>query len=123
MPVVHDADPKPLTQIAREAHALADNARAGRLALQDLSGGTFTISNLGPYGVDHFTAVINPPQAAILAVGGAQTQPGIRDGELAVGTTMALTLSIDHRVLDGATAAAFLADLKTILEHPLGIVL
>ncbi|WP_405745177.1 dihydrolipoamide acetyltransferase family protein [Streptomyces canus] len=122
VPVVHDADRKTLTQIAREAHALADNARAGRLALQDLSGGTFTVSNLGPYGVDHFTAVINPPQAAILAVGAAQTQPVIRDGELAVGTTMALTLSIDHRVLDGATAAAFLADLKTLLEHPLGIV-
>ncbi|WP_329537383.1 2-oxo acid dehydrogenase subunit E2 (plasmid) [Streptomyces sp. NBC_01450] len=123
VPVVHDADRKTLTQIAREAHALADNAHAGRLALEDLSGGTFTISNLGTYGVDHFTAVINPPQAAILAVGAAQTQPVIRDGELAVGTTMALTLSIDHRVLDGATAAAFLADLKTLLEHPLGIVL
>jgi pyruvate dehydrogenase E2 component (dihydrolipoamide acetyltransferase) len=123
VPVVHDADRKTLTQIAREAHALAGNARAGRLALQDLSGGTFTISNLGTYGVDHFTAVINPPQAAILAVGAAQTQPVIRDGELAVGTTMALTLSIDHRVLDGATAAAFLADLKELLEHPLGIVL
>ncbi|GAA0649716.1 pyruvate dehydrogenase complex dihydrolipoamide acetyltransferase [Streptomyces thermocarboxydovorans] len=123
VPVVHDADRKTLTQIAREAHALADNARAGRLALQDLSGGTFTISNLGTYGVDHFTAVINPPQAAILAVGAAQPQPVIRNGELAVGTTMALTLSIDHRVLDGATAAAFLADLKTLLEHPLGIVL
>ncbi|WP_371648858.1 dihydrolipoamide acetyltransferase family protein [Streptomyces mirabilis] len=123
VPVVHDADRKTLTQVAREAHALADNARAGRLALEDLSGGTFTISNLGTYGVDHFTAVINPPQAAILAVGAAQTQPVIRDGELAVGTTMALTLSIDHRVLDGATAAAFLADLKTLLEHPLGIVL
>ncbi|MEH0547910.1 2-oxo acid dehydrogenase subunit E2 [Streptomyces sp. B21-105] len=123
VPVVHDADRKTLTQIAREAHALADNARAGRLALQDLSGGTFTISNLGPYGVDHVAAVINPPEAAILAVGAAQTQPVIRDGELAVGTTMALTLSIDHGVLDGATAAAFLAGLKTLLEHPLGIVL
>jgi pyruvate dehydrogenase E2 component (dihydrolipoamide acetyltransferase) len=123
VPVVHDAERKTLTQIAREAHALADNARAGRLTLEDLSGGTFTISNLGTYGVDHFTAVINPPQAAILAVGAAQSQPVIRDGELAVGTTMALTLSIDHRVLDGATAAAFLADLKTLLEHPLGIVL
>ncbi|MER0484673.1 dihydrolipoamide acetyltransferase family protein [Streptomyces sp. Edi2] len=122
VPVVHDADRKTLTQIAREAHALADNARAGHLALQDLSGGTFTISNLGAYGVDHFTAVINPPQAAILAVGAAQTQPVIRDGELAIGTSMALTLSIDHRVLDGAIAATFLADLKTLLEHPLGIV-
>lgn len=75
------------------------------------------------HGVDHFTAVINPPQAAILAVGAAQPQPVVRDGELAVGTTMALTLSIDHRVLDGATAAVLLADLKNLLEHPPSIVL
>lgn len=91
--------------------------------MEDISGGTFTISNLGTYGVEHFTAVINPPQAAILAVGAAQSQPVIRDGELSVGTTMALTLSIDHRVLDGASAAAFLADLQERLEYPLGIVL
>lgn len=123
VPVVHDADIKTLTTIAREAHDLADRARAGRLSLEELSGGTFTISNLGTYGVDHFTAVINPPQAAILAVGTAHPQPVVRDGELAVGTTMALTLAIDHRVLDGATGATFLAGLKSLLEHPLDIVL
>ncbi len=122
VPVIHDADHKTLTDIAREARALAEKARSGRLTLDDLTGGTFTISNLGPYGIDHFTAVINPPQAAILAVGAAHPQPVVRDGELAAGTVMALTLSIDHRVLDGATGAVFLADLKELLEQPLRIV-
>lgn len=122
VPVIHDADRKTLTGIAREARALADRARSGRLTLDELTGGTFTISNLGPYGIDHFTAVINPPQAAILAVGAAHPEPVVRDGELAPGTVMALTLSIDHRVLDGATGAAFLADLKALLEQPLRIV-
>ncbi|GIH71793.1 dihydrolipoamide acetyltransferase family protein [Sphaerimonospora thailandensis] len=122
VPVVHDADVRTLTEIAREAHALADKARAGRLTLDELGGGTFTVSNLGPFGIDHFTAVINPPQAAILAVGAAQPQPVVRDGELAVGTMMALTLSIDHRVLDGATGAAFLTGLKELLQQPLRMV-
>ncbi|MFH9867309.1 dihydrolipoamide acetyltransferase family protein [Streptomyces lydicus] len=122
VPVIHDADHKTLTDIAREARALAEKARSGHLNLDDLTGGTFTISNLGPYGIDHFTAVINPPQAAILAVGATHPQPVVRDGELAAGTVMALTLSIDHRVLDGATGAVFLADLKELLEQPLRIV-
>lgn len=122
VPVIHDADRKTLTDIAREARTLADKARSGRLTLDELTGGTFTISNLGMYGVDHFTAVINPPQAAILAAGAAHPEPVVRNGELAVGTVMALTLSIDHRVLDGATGAVFLADLKALLEQPLRIV-
>jgi len=104
------------------ARRLAAAGRAGRLAPADLSGGTFTVSNLGMFGVTHFTAVINPPQAAILAVGAAKPQPVVRDGEVRPGVTMALTLSIDHRVLDGATGAAFLADLKTLLEQPIRIV-
>ena len=123
VPVVHDADRETLTEIATEAHALADRARAGRLSVEEMTGGTFTISNLGAYGIDHFTAVINPPQAAILAVGAAKQQPVVRDGQVAVGTVMALTLSIDHRVVDGATGAVFLADLKSLLEQPLRIVL
>ena len=123
VPVVHDADRKSLPDIATEAHTLAERARAGRLSLDDIGGGTFTISNLGMYGVDHFTAVINPPQASILAVGAVQDEPVVRDGALAVGQTMKLTLSIDHRVLDGATAAKFLADLRQVLEHPLTILL
>lgn len=121
VPVIHDADRLTLTQIARQAHGLADKARAGRLTLDELSGGTFTISNLGPYGIDHFTAVINPPQAAILALGAAHPEPVVRDGQVTAGTVMALTLSVDHRVLDGATGAVFLADLKSLLEQPLRI--
>lgn len=122
VPVIHDADRKTLTEVAAEAHDLAARARSGKLSLDELAGGTFTLSNLGPYGIDHFTAVINPPQAAILSVGAAKPQPVVRDGEVRPGVTMALTLSIDHRVLDGATGAAFLADLRSLLEQPLRIV-
>ncbi|MDI3315198.1 MAG: dihydrolipoamide acetyltransferase family protein [Mycobacterium sp.] len=118
VPVLHDADRKTLSQLSREAHTLAERARNGRLSLEEISGATFTISNLGMYGVDQFTAVINPPQAAILAVGAATQSPIVRDGRLTVGTTMALTLAIDHRVLDGAAGAQFLADLATLLQHP-----
>ncbi|HEU5428987.1 MAG TPA: 2-oxo acid dehydrogenase subunit E2, partial [Actinocrinis sp.] len=96
---------------------------AGRLSLDEITGGTFTISNLGMYGVDRFTAVINPPDAAILAVGAARPTPVARDGQVAVATTMTLTLGIDHRVLDGATAAVFLGELTALLEHPARIVL
>jgi len=123
VPVVHDADAKTLRQVAAEARALAERARAGTLTLDDVSGGTFTISNLGMYGIDDFTAVINPPQAAILSVGAVAPTPVVRDGALAIGTTMKVTLTVDHRALDGAGAAAFLADLRRVLEHPLGLVL
>ncbi len=122
VPVIRDADRKSLTEIAVEAHALVGRARAGKLTPDELAGGTFTISNLGMYGVDHFTAVINPPEAAILAVGAVQEEAVVRDGQLTAATRMKLTLSIDHRVLDGATAAAFLRDLVHLLEHPLRIV-
>ncbi|WP_431965836.1 dihydrolipoamide acetyltransferase family protein [Actinacidiphila sp. bgisy160] len=122
VPVIHDADRKTLTEISGEARTLAGKARAGNLTLDDLQGGTFTISNLGSYGIDHFTAVVNPPQAAILAVGAAHPEPVVREGELAAGTVMALTLSIDHRALDGATGAVFLTDLRTLLEQPMRIV-
>ena len=121
VPVIRDADRKGVRAIASEAHALSDRARAGKLTPEEFSGGTFTISNLGMYGVDHFTAVINPPEAAILAVGAARDEPVVRDGELVAGTTMKLTLTIDHRVLDGAAAAAFLRDLVGLLEQPLRI--
>ena len=123
VPVVHDADRKTLTEISGEAHELAERARAGRLSLDEITGGTFTISNLGMYGVDRFTAVINPPDAAILAVGAARPSAVARDGQVAVATTMTLTLGIDHRVLDGATAARFLGELTALLEHPARIVL
>ncbi|HEY7009542.1 MAG TPA: dihydrolipoamide acetyltransferase family protein [Jatrophihabitantaceae bacterium] len=122
VPVIRDADRKSLTEIATEAHALTERARAGKLTPDEFTGGTFTISNLGMYGIDHFTAVINPPEAAILAVGAARQEAVVRDGELVAATTMKLTLSIDHRVLDGATAAAFQRDLVDLLEHPLRII-
>jgi pyruvate dehydrogenase E2 component (dihydrolipoamide acetyltransferase) len=122
VPVVRDADRKALSEIATEARALAERARAGRLSPDEFTGGTFTISNLGMYGIDHFTAIINPPEAAILAVGAATEEPVLRDGQLASRTTMKLTLSVDHRVLDGASGATFLRDLKDTLETPLRIV-
>ena len=87
-----------------------------------MTGSTFTISNLGMYGIVHFTAVINPPEAAVLAVGAVRQEAVVRDGQLTAATTLKLTLSIDHRVLDGATAAAFLQDLVNLLEHPLRII-
>jgi pyruvate dehydrogenase E2 component (dihydrolipoamide acetyltransferase) len=123
VPVIRDADTKALTQVAREARELIGRAREGRLAAAELTGGTFTVSNLGMYGIDQFTAVINPPEAAILAVGAAVAEPvATEDGALEVHRRMRLTLSIDHRALDGATGAGFLAQLRSVLEHPLQIV-
>ncbi|MEO7005928.1 MAG: dihydrolipoamide acetyltransferase family protein [Terrimesophilobacter sp.] len=123
VPVVQDADRKSLGEIAKTTVALAEKARAGKLKLDEMSGGTFTISNLGMFGIDEFTAVINPPEAAILAVGAAAPVPEVRDGQLVEVPKMKITMTVDHRVLDGATAAAFLRDLKGILEAPLTIVL
>jgi pyruvate dehydrogenase E2 component (dihydrolipoamide acetyltransferase) len=123
VPVIRDADRKTLTEIAREAQDLTTRARARRLTPDELSGGTFTISNLGMYGIRQFTAVINPPQAAILAVGEAARQPVVRGEQVSIATTMTLTLSIDHRALDGATAAGFLTELKKLIEEPLCILL
>jgi pyruvate dehydrogenase E2 component (dihydrolipoamide acetyltransferase) len=122
VPVVRDADQKSLTQVAREAGELIGRARTGKLAGDDVGGGTFTVSNLGMFGIEQFTAVINPPEAAILAVGAALAEPVATDDGVEVRRRMRLTLSIDHRALDGATGAAFLQQLKTTLEHPLQIV-
>ena len=123
VPVVRDADQKSLTQVAREAGELVGRARAGRLGGDDMGGGTFTVSNLGMLGVEQFTAVINPPEAAILAVGAAILEPVVTaDGEVEVRQVLRLTLSIDHRAVDGATGARFLAQLKDVLEQPLRIV-
>src|SRR5829696_6672978 len=122
VPVVRDADQKALTQVAREAGELIARARAGKLAGDDVGGGTFTVSNLGMFGIEQFTAVINPPEAAILAVGAALPEPVATDEGVEVRRRMRLTLSIDHRALDGATGAGFLRQLKTALEHPLRIV-
>lgn len=123
VPVIRDADRKTLSEIAARARELAERARAGKLTPEEFTGGTFTISNLGMFGIDSFTAVINPPEAAILAVGAAAEEPVIRDGQLASRMTIKLTLTSDHRVLDGATAAAFLSDLRDNLQEPLRTVI
>jgi len=121
VPVVRDTDQKSVSQISKDAKALIERARIGKLRPEDYTGGTFTISNLGMFGIDQFTAVINPPEAAILAVGTTNEEPVVRDGQLATRQRMKLTLSIDHRALDGATGAQFLAALKATLEEPLRI--
>ncbi|HEX6972540.1 MAG TPA: dihydrolipoamide acetyltransferase family protein, partial [Limnochordia bacterium] len=117
-PVVRDCGAKPLKQIAAEAAALIERARAGRLLPEQYRGGTFTVSNLGMMGVEAFSAIINPPQAAILAVGAAQPEVVARDKEITIETRMRLTLSADHRVADGAVAARFLQALRAALEDP-----
>jgi pyruvate dehydrogenase E2 component (dihydrolipoamide acetyltransferase) len=123
VPVVRDADQKSLTQVAREAGELVERARTGRLGADEMGGGTFTVSNLGMLGVEQFSAVINPPEAAILAVGAAGPEPLVTgDGQVEIRQVLRLTLSIDHRAVDGATGAAFLTQLKDVLEQPLRIV-
>jgi pyruvate dehydrogenase E2 component (dihydrolipoamide acetyltransferase) len=122
VPVVRDADRKSVSQIGAETRELAGRAREQRLSLQEMSGGTFTVSNLGMFGVDAFTAVINPPEAAILAVGATRKDVVFRDGEVVPRDRLTLTLSIDHRACDGATGAAFLGQLTDLLENPLRIV-
>ncbi|MFA1538692.1 dihydrolipoamide acetyltransferase family protein [Actinomadura monticuli] len=122
VPVVKDADRKSVSEIGREARELAGRARDGKLSLDEMSGGTFSVSNLGMFGVDSFSAVINPPEAAILAVGAIRDEPVVRDGEVVPGKRMAVTLSVDHRATDGATAAKFLDHLANLLQNPLLIV-
>jgi pyruvate dehydrogenase E2 component (dihydrolipoamide acetyltransferase) len=121
VPVIKDADVKSLSQISAEAKELAGKARAGKLKPEEFSGGTFTISNLGMFGIDSFTAVLNPPEAAILAVGSTVDEPVVVDGEVTVRARSRLTLTVDHRVLDGAMGAAFLRDLTDLLASPLRI--
>jgi pyruvate dehydrogenase E2 component (dihydrolipoamide acetyltransferase) len=117
-PVIRDAHLKSLFAISSEAKALGKRARDRKLAPDEFTGGTFCVSNLGMMGVDRFSAIINPPNAAILAVGAAVQRPVVRDGAVAVGQRMSLTLSSDHRVVDGAVGAAFLGALKGLLEAP-----
>jgi len=116
VPVLRDADAKEFVVISRERAALQEGARAGKLPVDALVGAVFTISNLGQQGVDRFTAIVNPPEAAILAVGRIRDLVVARDGAVVVAPVVTLTLSVDHRVVDGAQAAAFLADLASRLE-------
>jgi pyruvate dehydrogenase E2 component (dihydrolipoyllysine-residue acetyltransferase) len=123
VPVIHNADTRGVLDIARESHRLAEAARAGKLRADDFSGGTFTVSNLGMYDVESFTAVINPPESAILAVGSITPTPVVVDGQVVVRDRMKVTLSSDHRAIDGATAARFLQEVKRLLEEPFGLLL
>jgi pyruvate dehydrogenase E2 component (dihydrolipoamide acetyltransferase) len=123
VPVVFDADTKALGEIARETRALSGRVRDGSITPPELSGGTFTVSNLGMYGISNFTAVINPPQAAILAVGALVERPVVRDGAVVPGHVMPVTLACDHRILYGAEAAGVLGRLRTLLEHPAALAL
>ena len=118
MPVVRDCTRLAAAEIEREAARLADKARSGRLASGEMSGGSFSVSNLGMYGVDEFDALIMPGQVAILAAGAVAERPVVRNGQVCAAPTMRVTLSSDHRVVDGAYAARFLAELRRILEHP-----
>jgi pyruvate dehydrogenase E2 component (dihydrolipoamide acetyltransferase) len=115
-PVVRDAASKSAAQISAEVADLAERARGNRLTREEITGGTFTVSNLGMFGVDRFDAIINPPQVAILAVGAAADRVVARDGQPAVRRMVTLTLSCDHRVVDGAMGAKFLATLRGLLE-------
>ena len=122
-PIVKAADQKGLAQIAAETRDLAERARAGKLKLDEFQGGTFSISNLGMYGVREFAAVINPPQGCILAVGAGEPRPIVQGGQLAVATVMTCTLSCDHRAVDGAVGAQLLAAFKKLIEDPLTMLL
>jgi pyruvate dehydrogenase E2 component (dihydrolipoamide acetyltransferase) len=117
--VVADADRKPLAQIAREAKDIVNRAKNGKARPEEMQGSTFTVSNLGMFDVDEFVAIINPPEAAILAVGSVRDVPVVKNGQVVPGKTMKVTISADHRVTDGAEAAKFLQEVKKNLEEPL----
>ncbi|HEU4599113.1 MAG TPA: 2-oxo acid dehydrogenase subunit E2 [Solirubrobacterales bacterium] len=123
VPTVFDADRKGLRQIAADTRAVAAKVRAGTVTPPELSGGTFTVSNLGMFGIEEFGAVINQPQAGILAVGAIREAPAVRDGELVPAQLMKVTLSCDHRILYGAEGAEFLARVKQLLEEPVSLAL
>lgn len=120
-PVVRDADKKGVLTIAHEIRELAGRARSKKLKPEEMKDGTFSISNLGMFGIDNFSAVINPPEGAILAVGQVREEPVAKEGRLTVGKKLAMTLSCDHRVIDGAIGAAFLAELRALIEHPMRV--
>jgi pyruvate dehydrogenase E2 component (dihydrolipoamide acetyltransferase) len=120
-PVVRNADAKNLRQISAEMKALAARARESRLRPDEYRGGGFTVSNLGMHGIREFSAIINPPQACILAVGASEQRAVVRDGALAVATMMTCTLSVDHRAVDGALGAEFLAAFRKLIESPIAL--
>src|SRR5699024_1196519 len=118
VPVLRDVDQKGLAKLTKEAKSFAEQARNGTLPPDDMQGSTFTISNLGMYAIEGFTPIINQPNAAILGVGTIIEKPVVVNGEVAVRSMMTLSLSFDHRIVDGAPAAQFLSDVKDVLEQP-----
>ena len=119
VPVVKYADMKSLSQIKSEVQVMAGKAKERKLQPDEMQGNTFTISNLGMFGIEEFTAIINPPDACIMAVGGIIQKPVVKDGQIVVGNRMKVTLSCDHRVVDGASGAQFLQTFKGIIEDPI----
>jgi pyruvate dehydrogenase E2 component (dihydrolipoamide acetyltransferase) len=122
-PIVRKADQKGLVAISSEMKDLAARAKSGKLKPEEFQGGGFSISNMGMYGVRDFAAIINPPQAGILAVSAGEQRPVVKDGALAIATVMTCTLSVDHRIVDGALAAEWIAEFKRIVENPLSLML
>jgi pyruvate dehydrogenase E2 component (dihydrolipoamide acetyltransferase) len=118
VPVIRDADRRSIQEIAAARADIVSRARDGKLQRSDLDDGTFTISNLGPFGIEQFIAVLNPPQAAILAVGSTEEKPVVRHGQVEVRPVMTMTITCDHRAIDGADGAAFLRTVKELLEEP-----
>jgi pyruvate dehydrogenase E2 component (dihydrolipoamide acetyltransferase) len=120
-PVLHGVDAMTVSALAARTRDVADRAKSGRLRQDELEGGSLSVSNLGMFGTEDFTAIINPPQAAILAVGAARQEPVVRDGELSVGTVMRVTLSVDHRAVDGVVAARWMQAFVDLVQHPVRI--
>jgi len=121
--VCRDADRKPLRQIAMEVRIMAGRAREGKVRPEDIEGSTFSISNLGMFDVEDFIAIINPPEAAILAIGSAREVPVVKDGQIVPGWRLKASISVDHRISDGAEAARFLQALAAYLEEPLRLLI
>ena len=122
VPVIFDADRKRISEISREARELAKRARERKLKPAEYTGSTFSVSNLGMFGIEQFTAIINPPESAILAIGAVEDRAIVRDGEIVVRKRLRVTMSCDHRVVDGAVGAKFLQTLRRLLENPLMLV-
>ena len=122
-PIIKGANLKPLPAISNEMKELAGRAREGKLKPHEYEGGTFSLSNLGMFGITHFSAIINPPQGCILAIGAGEERPVVREGKIEVATMMTCTLSVDHRVIDGAVGASFMQALKSIIESPIKLIL
>lgn len=122
-PIIRQAETKRLPEISREMKELAEKAKAGKLKPEEYTGGSFSLSNLGMFGIKNFSAIINPPQGCILSVGAGEQRPIVKDGVIKIATVMSVTLSVDHRVVDGAIGANFLSVFKKLIEDPLGLVI